>query len=349
MSQNIDLNKIAEAVASEHGARMKRSHKKDFREFISEIATSMGYDAKIEKNLFAHNVVIGNPETAEIVLTAHYDTPPNMPYHFVKKQVSTFGVALPVALGVGVILTRYAINSQNSDLLEFMLNTLQGSTYLLDGVAAASLGIGLYSFGLLGGENKNNYDDNSSGIIALLALMNYYRNLPESERNKIAFVMFDNEEKGLIGSLCYASKHRIKNQNFLNFDCVGRGDQINCIYTGKVANDFANGIFETLGTLESQGFTPRLKKSTIRTMSDHLSFMGSKGSLTILCDEKAAPVTEHIHSSKDTFISLDTISEIAKSSAETLNNILGFNTPHYQKLLNTNDLTLTGSLQAPQR
>ena len=349
MAQNIDLDKIAEMVTNKHGARMKRSHKKDFREFISEIATSMGYDAKIEKNLFAHNVVIGNPETAEIVLTAHYDTPPNMPYHFVKKQVSTFGVALPVALGVGVVLTRYAINSQNSDLLEFMLNALQGSTYLLDGVAAASLGIGLYSFGLLGGENKNNYDDNSSGIIALLALMNYYRNLPESERNKIAFVMFDNEEKGLIGSLCYASKHRIKNQNFLNFDCVGRGDQINCIYTGKVANDFANGIFETLGTLESQGFTPRLKKSTMRTMSDHLSFMRSKGSLTILCDEKDTPVTEHIHSSKDTFISLDTISEIAKSSAETLNNILGFNTPHYQKLLNTNDLTLTGSLQAPQR
>lgn len=349
MTQNIDLDKIAEMVTNKHGARMKRSHKKDFREFISEIATSMGYDAKIEKNLFAHNVVIGNPETAEIVLTAHYDTPPNMPYHFVKKQVSIFGVALPVALGVGVILTRYAINSQNSDLLEFMLNTLQGSTYLLDGVAAASLGIGLYSFGLLGGENKNNYDDNSSGIIALLTLMNYYRNLPESERNKIAFVMFDNEEKGLIGSLCYTTKHKTNNQRFLNYDCIGRGNRVNVLYTGKVANEFATDICSGLEPLVSQGFEPRLKRSNMKTMSDHLSFQNTRGNITILCDEKDAPVTEHIHSSKDTFISLDTISEIAKSSAETLNNILGFNTPHYQKLLNTNDLTLTGSLQAPQR
>ncbi len=349
MAKNINLNEIAEMVTTRHGARMKRSHKKDFREFISKTATAMGYDSRIENNVIAKNIVIGHPETAEIVLTAHYDTPPNMPYHFLKKQVATFGIALPAALGIGVALTRYAIDSHNRELLDFMLNSIQTSTYMLDGIAALSLGVGLYSFGILGGENKHNYDDNSSGIITLLALMNYYRNLPENERNKIAFVMFDNEEKGLIGSLCYASKHQIKNQNFLNFDCVGRGNQINCIYTGKVANEFTNDIYETLGSLASQGYTPRLKKSTIHTMSDHLPFMRSKGSLTILCDKKDSPVTEHIHSSKDTEISLETVSEIAKCSAETLNSLLGFNNENLASCLNENDLVLTGTLSALQR
>ena len=161
--------------------------------------------------------------------------------------------------------------------------------------------------------------------------------------------MFDNEEKGLIGSLCYASKHNIKNQNFLNFDCVGRGNRINCIYTGKVANEFTNDIYETLGSLESQGFVPNLKKSNIHTMSDHLSFKKSKGSLTILLDEKDKPVTTHIHSSKDTKINLETISEIAKCSAETINKLLGFTEPSLNSLLNQEELTLTGSLEALQR
>ena len=349
MEKTLNLQQLAEIITSKHGARMRRSHKKEFREFIAGIAEDMGYESKVENNIFSKNIVIGNPETAEIVLTAHYDTPPNMPYHFVKKQVSTLGITLPTALGVGVVLTKFAIESQNRELLDFMLRSMQTSTFLLDGVAVASLGVGLYSFGLLGGENKYNYDDNSSGIIALLALMNYYKNLPESERNKIAFVMFDNEEKGLIGSLCYASKHNIKNQNFLNFDCVGRGNRINCIYTSKVANEFTNDIYETLGSLESQGFVPNLKKSNLHTMSDHLSFKKSKGSLTILLDEKDKPVTTHIHSSKDTKINLETISEIAKCSAETINKLLGFTEPSLNSLLNQEELTLTGSLEAPQR
>lgn len=349
MEKTVDLQQLAEIVTSKHGARMRRSHKKEFREFIASVAENMGYDAKVENNLFSKNIVIGNPEEAEIVLTAHYDTPPNMPYHFMKKQVSTLGITLPVALGVGVVLTKYAIDSQNRELLDFMLQAIQTSTFFLDGIAAASLGLGLYSFGLLGGENKNNYNDNSSGIIVLLALMNYYKNLPESERNKIAFVMFDNEEKGLIGSLCYASKHNIKNQRFLNFDCVGRGDRINCIYTGKVQNEFTNDIYEALGSLVSKGYTPNLKKSNIHTMSDHLSFKKSKGNLTLLCDTNDQPVTEYIHSSKDNKISLDTISEIAKCSAETLNAILGFDSPELKSCLNDSSLKLTGTLEAPQK
>ncbi len=349
MENTLNLQELAEMVTSRHGARMKRTHKKDFREFIAGIAESMGYSATVEDNVIAKNIIVGNPKEAKIVLTAHYDTPPNMPYHFLKRQVSTLGIALPSVLGIGMVLTRHAINAHDQALLSFMINSLQTSTFILDGVAATAIGTGLYSFGLLGGENKNNYNDNSSGLIALLILMNYYKDLPESERNKIAFVMFDNEEKGLIGSLCYASKHNIKEQRFLNFDCIGRGNRINCIYTGKVTNEFTNDIYEALGSLANQGYLPRLKKSNLNTMSDHLPFKKSKGNLTILCDTEDSPVTEHIHSSKDTKINLETISEIAKCSAKTINKLLGFTEPSLNAQLNQEELTLTGSLEAPQR
>jgi choline-glycine betaine transporter len=37
VEKTIDLQQLAEMVTSKHGARMKRSHKKEFREFIAGV------------------------------------------------------------------------------------------------------------------------------------------------------------------------------------------------------------------------------------------------------------------------------------------------------------------------
>lgn len=352
----IDLQKIAKTIVEDHGARMRRSHKQEFRTFISDIAEHMGYDSKIENGFMAKNVVIGNPSEAEVVLTAHYDTPPNMPMHFLMKQIKTFGIGVPCVMGAGMLVTDYAIKSHNTQLLNLTLNLAeQSSNILMPAIAIGSAGLIAYSMGVMGGENKYNYDDNSSGIISVLALMNYYKNLPESERNKVAFVLFDNEEKGLFGSLTYSAKHKrqskkeggkqVSDQRFYNFDCVGKGSRINLIYTKSTKKELVDEVSKAFSKID--GFSVNPRKSSINTMSDHLSFSKSKGSMTILCDEKDLPVTSHIHSSRDTEINLETISLIASATAENLNELLDFNRPELAKYLNAENLNMSGKLIAP--
>ena len=52
--------------------------------------------------------------------------------------------------------------------------------------------------------------------------------IPEDKRGKVAFILFDNEEKGMLGSSAYAEKHKDvkKNTLLVNMDCVGLGDNI---------------------------------------------------------------------------------------------------------------------------
>jgi hypothetical protein len=76
---------------------------------------------------------------------------------------------------------------------------------------------------LLGGPaNKNTANDNTSGVTTILDIM---KDLPQDQRSKVAFVLFDLEESGLFGSSSFASKHKTikKNTLVINFDCVSDG------------------------------------------------------------------------------------------------------------------------------
>ena len=77
---------------------------------------------------------------------------------------------------------------------------------------------------LLGGPaNKNTANDNTSGVTTILDIM---EKLPQDQKDKVAFVLFDLEEAGLFGSSSFASNHKaVKNQTLvINFDCVSDGE-----------------------------------------------------------------------------------------------------------------------------
>ena len=78
---------------------------------------------------------------------------------------------------------------------------------------------------IFGLANKNNANDNTSGVVTLLEIL---RTLPENQRNKVCFVLFDLEEAGLIGSVSYRKAHKkaTDHQLVLNLDCVGDGDHL---------------------------------------------------------------------------------------------------------------------------
>ena len=89
---------------------------------------------------------------------------------------------------------------------------------------------------ILGPANKSNANDNTSGVVTLLEIL---RTMPENQRHKVCFVLFDLEEAGLIGSSFYRSRHRKASdqQIVLNLDCVGDGDHLMMFPTKKLKKD----------------------------------------------------------------------------------------------------------------
>ena len=61
--------------------RKTKKQKQAFRDAVQSYLKTIGYDSVIEKgSMGARNVVIGNPESAKFLITAHYDTPAALPF-----------------------------------------------------------------------------------------------------------------------------------------------------------------------------------------------------------------------------------------------------------------------------
>lgn len=213
-------------VLASFPVRKSKKQKQAFRDAIQSYAQSIGYRCNVEKGSFgSNNVVLGDPEKATFLITAHYDTCAHLPFPnlitpcnfwtFLGYQLLVTALMLlpPVALGI------------------------------VAGVATQSFDIGYYlgyvSFLVIlplmmfGPANKNNANDNTSGVVTLLDIA---AALPEQLRNKTCFVLFDLEEAGLFGSSSYRAKHKkaTNSQVVLNLDCVGDGDHLLLVPTGKL-------------------------------------------------------------------------------------------------------------------
>jgi len=77
-----------------------------------------------------------------------------------------------------------------------------------------------------GPANRHTANDNTSGVLTVLLAMERLK-----EKRGVAFVLFDNEEKGLFGAQAFIKAHPQAARRFLlNLDCVGDGDTM--LYTG---------------------------------------------------------------------------------------------------------------------
>lgn len=105
------------------------------------------------------------------------------------------------------------LNYTNSlNLAETVYNTIRTLVFGSCGY------IVLHTMRFFGNANKTNYNDNTSGCITLLKLMDKYQKLPQKQKDKIAFVFFDNEEKFLLGSFSFKHQHKkiYKDKTFVN-------------------------------------------------------------------------------------------------------------------------------------
>lgn len=205
--------------------RRSAAEKERFARYVLDQVTGRGIAARIETTADGknNNIIIGDPTTAKVVCTAHYDTPasalfPNLmiPRNkglYLLCQFIPIILILAVAIGGGLLVASQFSQPGRDDFMAFFL-----LPYLL-------IYYGLYILLYRVFKNPNNYNDNTSGVSTVLSLV---ERLNEEDRANFAFILFDNEEKGKKGSKAYYKDHKneMKDRFLVNFDCVGNGERI---------------------------------------------------------------------------------------------------------------------------
>ena len=280
--------------------RKKEKQKENFRREVLTFLSRYKYSGFVEKgSRNSQNLVIGNPETAKYLITAHYDTPasiglPNIltpcnPVTFILWQVLLVGILLAVSIGLAAV--GYLLSSSERVALLVWYVVYFGILFLM----------------LFGPANKHNANDNTSGVVTLLETAIAW---PEEKRSDVCFVLFDLEEGGLVGSASYRKAHKTasNNQIVLNLDCVGDGNEIMLVPTGKLKKDPAKMDF--------------LRKLCGR-MGEKTIFLHEKGFVTYPSDQKHFPYgvgiaafkrkkgiglyVDRIHTAKDTILDIKNV------------------------------------------
>lgn len=213
-------------VVKNYPVRKSKKQKQAFRADVTQWLQNLGYPVCEEEGSFhSCNLVIGDPQRARYLVTAHYDTCARLPFPnlitpcnfwtFLLYQIFICLMLMLPALAVGG-LVGYLLHS--FDIGYFLFVVLLWAAIVLM---------------LIGPANSSNVNDNTSGVVTLLEIA---RSIPELHRKNVCFVLFDLEEAGLIGSASYKKKHKreIPNQLVLNLDCVGEGDDIYFFPTAKL-------------------------------------------------------------------------------------------------------------------
>ena len=205
-------------VLQQFPVRRSKKQKQAFRDAVQAYARKLGYQTRIEKGpMGCRNIVLGDPDRADYLVTAHYDTCAGMllPNTVFPQNLAAFLICqlavVAVMLGIGVLAALAAIPLTGHDSMAFLVGLTVYWIQLICMIA--------------GPANCRNANDNTSGVVAVLETA---ASMPESYRDRVCFVLFDQEELGLVGSAAHRKIHKTASstQIVLNLDCVGDGDEI---------------------------------------------------------------------------------------------------------------------------
>lgn len=284
--------------------RNTAAQKESFRQYVLDEAASLGLPVQVEVNQGHSNLILSSPASAKVIFCAHYDTPrrmlvPNLmlPTNALLRNVYRFGLVIPLVV-IALAAARLIATALDLNTELFRDRLIMIGLYL---------GIYLILAQLLfrGAPNRHNANDNTSGTAAVLTLARKLHSHPD-----IAFILFDDEEKGKKGSKAFVAAHPdVKREKLIvNLDCVGNGDHFICAVPEK-AKSFMDSLEQAFS--EKARMKAEIHPAKRASMnSDHLSFDLGVGVCACLRGPRVGSYTGRIHTGRDTVADPQIIEEL---------------------------------------
>lgn len=295
------MHEISRKILNHYQIRKTKKQKEEFRKFLVDELKQYGYCPIVQNKGINNNIVIGNMDTARIFCTAHYDTQAVLPFPNLIVPNNLFGLILSQL--VIIICVLILIFFMNIVLIKLFVWTGLFKNIELN-IASTISWLIIMIWMLFGKANKHTANDNTSGVITIIESA---IKLPKDLRDEVCFVLFDNEELGLLGSTAFAKEYKewIKNKLVINFDCVSDGNDIFFFPTKQIKNDyskhesiinaFASSNYKRVHINKGFGFYP----------SDNFNFKYAYG----VCSLKKGwfYYLDRIHTSRDIIFNEDNI------------------------------------------
>jgi len=308
--KEIKMLEISKQILDKYQVRKTKKQKLEFISFLKQYFPNL----KVEEGGLGHNrnIIIGDVSSAKVILSAHYDTCAVLPFPNLimpRNFLFTILYALLVCIPFFVVMAV-------SNTLMYNLTENWTLSYYISLILMFALII--YVF-MLGKPNKHTANDNTSGIITLLEI---YGKMSEDERKKVAFVFFDNEENGLLGSSYFRKLHKqeIKSKLLINYDCVSDGDNILLVLnkaTRKYFEQPVKDVFKSNG----DKIVHIHSSSTTFYPSDQMGFPISIAVSALKKNRILGLYMNRIHTSRDTVFDERNIEFISNKTKQLIEKI----------------------------
>ncbi len=314
------MSDISETILKSYQIRKSKRQKAHFRRYATALAEESGYACREEKGyLGARNLVIGEPDTAEVVFTAHYDTCARLPFpNFITpKRVDIYifyQLALTLVLFILPMVLTSALTFLVMDALPWELpaEVADSIAFIVSYLAL----LAICFFILSGPANEHTANDNTSGTVTVLELM---RAVPGEDRERVAFVLFDLEEAGLFGSMAFAAKHKkqMKDTLLINFDCVSDGKNV-LFALRPGAKKYAEQLADAYRANET--FQVSVLSKGVFYPSDQANFPCGVGVAALKKSKGGIEYMDRIHTKKDTEFQAENIAYLVDGSLRLIQN-----------------------------
>ncbi len=314
MTMNQDLiQQYDQSFAQKFPIRLKKTQKEAFLNHLESELQTRGYETErfITKALLKNHTLITKCKNPQVIFLAHFDTPTIAPF-WMSPIFRFFGHTRQYEGLIFLLLLIYGPSLLANFFPEFapLLRTVTNVMLLLFGLSLISLFI----------PNPSNREDNTSGIISLLALADWLKDKPDL-RQHVQFAFLDNEELGLLGSNglrrhWQENRHPYQNAAIICLDCVTRGQIPLVVYHKQ--DQIAQKVAPYL-----QNHLPQTQVLNLRylPLSDNYTFK-DLGAIDIsYADVSTIPggyYIPRIHSPKDNDFSSDNLMPLLNSLAEFL-------------------------------
>ncbi len=274
-------------ILDHYQIRKSKKQKEAFFNWLKPILTEAGYKVTLEVGTFgARNIVIGDPKTAKIFFSAHYDTCAVMPVpNFITPKNPLIYFAYQIFISFVIIGLAIAAMIGAAMINEALMMPV----YL--GVAGLLLGLLLF-----GPANKHTANDNTSGTTAVIDLA---LQMPLELREKACFVLFDLEEMGLFGSKAFSERHplALRGKPLVNLDCVSDGETMLFCFR-KESKRYMDQLRSAFPADER--CTPEFVHKHYINPSDHINFDHGIGVASMRKTKGGILYMDKIHTKKDT-------------------------------------------------